>query len=182
MSLPRVLDLDEDGRLRVCPAEEVEALRGPHIRLEDVPMTPGGENLLQGVSGDRLEVIARIDPGDTTAVGLRVRCSPGGEEQTLITWDADLRVLATERQQSSAASDADLSVHAGEFDLPAGEPLQLRVFVDHSVIEVFANGRAALTTRVYPTREDSLGVGLFACGGQARLVSLDAWQIESIWD
>jgi beta-fructofuranosidase len=182
MTLPRVLDLGDDGRLRVSPAEEVEALRGEHVRLENVTMKPGAANLLDAVSGDCLELLARVEPGDTTALGLRVRCSPDGEEQTLITWDADIHVLAAERQQSSAAPDADLSVHAGEFDPPAGEPLELRVFVDRSVIEVFANGRAALTTRVYPTRDDSLGVGLFACGGEGRLISLDAWHMKSIWD
>ncbi len=46
--------------------------------------------------------------------------------------------------------------------LAPGDRLQLRVFVDHSVLEVFANGRACLTTRIYPTRPDSLGIGLEA--------------------
>jgi beta-fructofuranosidase len=166
----------------VRPAEELEALRRQHVRLEDVPMPAGPDSLLDGVTGDCLELAAEIDPADATAVGVRLRCSPDGEEQTLITWDPDIGMLAAERQQSTAASGADLNVHAGAFDLPAGEHLELRVFVDRSVIEVFANGRAALTTRAYPARDDSIRVGLFACGGEARLVSLDAWQMEAVGD
>jgi beta-fructofuranosidase len=55
------------------------------------------------------------------------------------------------------------------------------VFVDRSIVEVFANGRQCLTVRAYPEREDSRGVSAFARGGQAQLVSLRAWQMESIW-
>jgi beta-fructofuranosidase len=56
----------------------------------------------------------------------------------------------------------------------------LRVFVDCSVIEVFANGRLCLTSRVYPA-ETSLGVGLFAQGGSVDVPAIDVWDMRSIW-
>ena len=62
-----------------------------------------------------------------------------------------------------------------------GELLDLRVFIDRSIIEVYANDRQCLTVRVYPEREDSRGVSLFARGGDAKLLSLDCWQMRSIW-
>lgn len=62
-----------------------------------------------------------------------------------------------------------------------GEPLRLRVFIDKSVVEVFANGRQCVALRVYPGREDSLGVSLRAQGKDAQLRSLDAWQMKSIY-
>jgi sucrose-6-phosphate hydrolase SacC (GH32 family) len=48
-------------------------------------------------------------------------------------------------------------------------------------IEVFANDRAYLSSRIYPTRGDSLGIALFAQGGEACLETLDAWQMRSMW-
>jgi beta-fructofuranosidase len=66
--------------------------------------------------------------------------------------------------------------------LPRGGPLRLRVFVDRTIVEVFANGRLCLTRRMYPTREDSLGVSVFAAGGTAWLASLQAWQMAGIWE
>jgi hypothetical protein len=57
------------------------------------------------------------------------------------------------------------------------EPLQLRVFIDKSVIEVFANDRQAICRRVYPSRKDALGVVLFADGGQAKFSSVKAWEM-----
>ena len=62
-----------------------------------------------------------------------------------------------------------------------GEPLKLRVFIDRSVVEVFVNGRQYLAMRVYPGRQDSVGVSVHAQGQDAVLKSLDAWQMQSIW-
>jgi beta-fructofuranosidase len=57
----------------------------------------------------------------------------------------------------------------------------LRVFLDRSVIEVFANERVTLTSRVYPAGAQSAGITPLARGGTARLRELDLWQIRSIW-
>ena len=66
-------------------------------------------------------------------------------------------------------------------DLKDGEPLRLRIFIDRSIVEVFANGRQCLTLRTYPTLKDSTGVSVFARGGGAKLVSLVAHQMKSVW-
>ena len=68
-----------------------------------------------------------------------------------------------------------------QFTLGQGEPLRLRVFVDRTVVEVFANGRQYAALRVYPGRDDSLGVSLRALGRDCVLKSLDAWQMKSIY-
>ncbi len=65
--------------------------------------------------------------------------------------------------------------------IESDEPLQLRIFIDRSVVEVFANGKQCVAVRVYPGREDSTGVSLRAQGGDAELRSLDAWQMENIY-
>ena len=62
------------------------------------------------------------------------------------------------------------------------EPLALRVFLDRSVVEVFVNGRQCVAVRVYPGREDSVGVSLRSQGTDAVLKSLDAWQMKSIYE
>ena len=62
------------------------------------------------------------------------------------------------------------------------EPLKLRVFIDKSVVEVFVNGKQCVALRVYPGREDSVGVSLRAQGQEAQLRSLDAWQMKNIYE
>ncbi|MDP7253040.1 MAG: GH32 C-terminal domain-containing protein, partial [Planctomycetota bacterium] len=58
-----------------------------------------------------------------------------------------------------------------------GEALKLRILIDRSVVEVFANGRQCVALRVYPERSDSLGLSLRAQGQEALLKTLDAWQM-----
>jgi beta-fructofuranosidase len=59
--------------------------------------------------------------------------------------------------------------------------LRLRVFLDRSVLEVFANERVCIGERIYPSRPDSLGLALFAEGGSAELRGLDVWEMGTIW-
>lgn len=69
-------------------------------------------------------------------------------------------------------------------DLPlkvSDKTVQLRCFVDHSVIEAYGSGgRAAVSARSYPL-DDALDVGVFAAGADARLLSLEAFEMDSIW-
>jgi fructan beta-fructosidase len=59
--------------------------------------------------------------------------------------------------------------------------VRLHVFVDSSSVEVFAgHGEVVITDQIFPAPE-SHGVALYARGGAARLVSLDAWPLDSIW-
>lgn len=63
-----------------------------------------------------------------------------------------------------------------------GELLKSQVFIDKSVVEVFANHRQCLALRVYPEREDSTEVSIRVQGCDALLRSLEAWQMTCIWD
>ena len=70
------------------------------------------------------------------------------------------------------------SIEACPFALRADEPLQLRGFVNRSVVEVFANGRQAVMRRRYPSRPDSVGVALFFYGSPANATALKAWELS----
>ena len=68
-----------------------------------------------------------------------------------------------------------------QFPMAPEESLRLRVFVDRSVVEVFVNGIQCLAVRVYPEREDSIGVSMRAQGSECELRSLDVWQMDGIY-
>ncbi|MFO7167823.1 MAG: glycoside hydrolase family 32 protein [Chloroflexota bacterium] len=180
MSLPRVLSLLPDGGLSQAPAPEVETLRQAHARWEGLALPDGRPVAPDGLRGDRLELLAVIDPGEADAVGLAVRAAPVGEERTLLLYERAAGRLVVDRSRASLDPDTARDVRACALALAPGEPLRLRVFVDRSVIETFANERACMASRVYPTRPDALGVELFARGGAARLIALDAWEMEAV--
>lgn len=180
LSLPRVLSLTPDGALLQRPAPELEALRGAHHHVGRTAIAPGEVRLIDGVGGDRLELALELDLGDAERVGVAVRVSPDGEERTLLLYDRMAETLTVERDRSSLSPEVRRDTRGGPLALGAGEPLRLRVFVDGSVLEVFANDRLCLASRVYPSRPDSRGVGLVAEGGEAALLGLDAWAMGSI--
>ena len=66
-------------------------------------------------------------------------------------------------------------------DLGTEENLELQIFVDRSVVEVFVNKRQCLSVRVYPGRTDSVGVSLLSRNQASRLISLDCWQMQNIY-
>lgn len=88
---------------------------------------------------------------DAASAALTLCRSPSGEERTTISWHCDEEVLRLDRTHSSLDPDVGRGVHDAPLSLVPREPLTLTVFADRSVVEVFANRRAALTARIYPT-------------------------------
>jgi sucrose-6-phosphate hydrolase SacC (GH32 family) len=58
-----------------------------------------------------------------------------------------------------------------------GSPVRLHVYLDGSVLEVFANETTSLTKRIYQIPSGPLTLKL---EGAAELTSLDAWQMKPI--
>ena len=53
-----------------------------------------------------------------------------------------------------------------------------RILLDGSALEVIANDRTSIATRIYPSREDSQGVRVF---GEGSLLAMTIWPMASIW-
>jgi len=73
----------------------------------------------------------------------------------------------------------DVRVQTTPFTLDLDELLQLRVFLDKSILEIFANGRQCVTQRIYPTRADSQNVALFSQRGTTTVLAVEAWDIAT---
>jgi sucrose-6-phosphate hydrolase SacC (GH32 family) len=176
MSLPRVLSLGEDGRLRMNPPEEVERLRYHAKKKSNLAVRADSELVLEGIGGNSIELGIEMNAKEAKQFGVKVCRSPRGEEETAVYYDAIEKKLKVDTSKSSLA-EGPKTVEAGPFELAPGETLKLRVFVDKSVVEVFANGRQAVMRRIYPSRGDSVGVAVFAKGGPASLAALEAWDL-----
>lgn len=144
MGIPRELELGADGTIWQRPVRELEDLR-----RDARPLVPSAG--LQRV-GDQLniELDARLDSGQE--LRLVLAASEDGQERTVLSIRAGEgaeAVVELDRSASTRTDGVDVSMLAGEVPLDDGR-LGLLVLVDHSCIEVFANGRA-LSARVNPT-------------------------------
>jgi beta-fructofuranosidase len=75
--------------------------------------------------------------------------------------------LSLDRSRSSLDDSVDATPLAGVVGLE-GDTVRLRVVVDHSALEAFANG-IPLAARAYPTRDDALRVSVDVDGAAATL-------------
>ena len=204
MSLPRGLTLTGPDELRMVPAGDIESLRYDHQHIGKMTLTPNEEMVLDNIKGNAMEIMAEMDPQNAPTIELNILRSPGKEEFTRIMfykqrgfrdwrkyggWEREKWFNACDSlisiDSSSSSTLSDVSSRAPETApvyIGPDETLKLRIFIDKSSVEVFVNDRQCVAMRVYPGREDSLGVSLNAHGSEAALKNLDAWQMKSIYD
>jgi sucrose-6-phosphate hydrolase SacC (GH32 family) len=136
--------------------------------------------LLEGIQGDCLEIAIELDPGDSEEFGLRLRCAWDFSEQTVVGYRRKEQRLFVDTTKSTSNPQIIRGISGGYFRVDPGGTLNLHVFLDASVMEVFVNnGQACLTERIY-SRKDSLGIGVYSLGGKAKARSIDIWEIRPI--
>ena len=124
---------------------------------------------------------------------MKVLRSPDASEYTKITfyrnrgtmiegrWDNPLSVLALDCEHTTLKPSRYVSApDSEEYRLDPDEGLELHIFLDKSIIDLFGNDRTCISKRVYPSREDSIGISVTAIGADSKLVSLDAWEMSGI--
>ena len=196
MTLPRRLTLASKDELAIEPAGDIESLRGAHQSVGGMTLPANQEITLQNVEGNAMEIVAEIDPKSAPMVEMNVLRSPQKEEFTRIAFfrergfrDPDLEregrdsLITIDSSYSSVAPDVlSRAPETAAVFIEPDETLKLRVFIDKSVVEVFVNGKQCVAMRVYPDREDSVGVSLRSQGQDSELRSIDAWQMENIYE
>jgi fructan beta-fructosidase len=183
MTMARSVSLRKtsDGlRLVQSPVESLKAIRRRHHDIQGRTIEVGQTRLDdEGIEGLALEISAEFEPGGADECGLKVRCGEG--EQTIIGLDSRSATVYVDRTRSGAVgfSPHFAGRHTAHLEVAkVGEPILLKVFVDATSVEVFADGgRVVLTEQIFP-KPSSRGVGLFAAGAAARLRSLEAWDLR----
>ena len=205
ITLPRILSLTSNGTLGIEPAPEIEMLRMNHRSLPPTQIDANTQIDLDDIVGDAFELAIQFkNSGHARQFGLHVRCTPDGQEQTAVVFDAEEQKLCIDVSRSTLDPEIQythyrnhrlktrtlgyvpdpqpVTVQKAPLDLASNEVLKLRVFLDRSVLEVFANGRQCISQRIYPTRPDSLGVRLFAVDGPVLAESIEAWDMAPTHD
>jgi len=188
LSLPRVISVSEDNRLRVEPLAELSQLRGGHFHAENIALNDAGK-VLKEVEGDALEIHVTIEPKDAESFGITVRRSHDGTRGIELRY-GDTFYVDGEAAMHSLKHGRENDPVRKPFALSDGEPLELKIFIDKAVLEVFVNNRICYDRIIHacdqtgkalalPQLED-LGIELFANGGEATVKSIDVWEMNPI--
>jgi len=173
--LPRSLWMDKDGTLCMEPVKELESLRMNMKEKKNVLIKQGTELTLGDSGPGLMELELAIEAGNATKIGVQVCCSADGKEKTTLSYDDASGQLICDATFSSLRFGRR-NIESAPFKLKKGEPLVLRIFIDRSIVEVYANNRQAIARAVYPTL-GGRGIRIFSEGGDSRVVSIKAWEM-----
>ena len=161
--------------LGIRPASQLEALR-PKGGMSSL-------RHLKAVQSTNYEIEAtfkQLSGNEKLSIG--VREAPKAIETTKIILNVEESTISVDRTDSSLENLGSCSTECGPLNLHAGEDLHVHIFVDESIVEVFANDRFALTSRIYPSLETSRGVSCDFGDFDERNVEFQLWEgLSNAW-
>ena len=177
MSLPREIGLTQtpDGpRLTQQAVKQVDGLgTAPSYRdTTGGAIAPGTHPLPSPASGDVQRIDVTFAPGSAAKSGITV--FGNGSSSTAIGYDAAAKEVYIDRGNSGNVGFHPLftSVDSAPVTVDARGNVTLRIYVDRSSLEVFAQGGLrTITDQVFPA-DGAKEVAVFAEGGVAQLKSL----------
>jgi fructan beta-fructosidase len=163
MTVARDLSLKTiDGKPQVVttPVEEVNRVRSGGVTVANRAVPADSSTPLDPAArGDQLDIDAMIDPGASRQAGLRVLAGQGF--YTTVGYDSTTNELYLDRSRSGRQDGLGGNGNAsGRVALPQeakGKPVNLRVLVDRSTLEVYAdNGSRVMSANVLPLMNTTL--------------------------
>jgi sucrose-6-phosphate hydrolase SacC (GH32 family) len=176
-SLPRVLSVDADGRLRQTPLEKIDTWSQPLFTASDIALEDGALKTFPNASGTCLRIDVACKRGASRSVSLFVRRSPDAREQTEVRYAWDTGAIILDRTRSSLDPMVKQDTQTTPYKTDVPDEISFVLYLDVSVLEVFVDGRAAFATRIYPSLAESIGIAASCAGQGASISSLDVRSI-----
>lgn len=162
MGLPVELSLRSTGAgesLAVNPVRELKSLRGGAHAITPGALRPG-DNPLAGIHGDLLEIEAVIAIGKAKEISFDLRGVP------LVYEVASQKISCMGNQSMLAAQDGEMALH---------------IFVDRASVDVFGGGGTLYLPMAGRLAPENQCLGLSCRGGDAGIVALNVYELNSAW-
>lgn len=166
LTVARRLEVGPDLRLRVSPVEQLKELReSPLANLAKRDLDVD-QHVILG-NGNQVDAEIELTRRDSGRLDVGLFCSVAGVPTSTVTFDFANYELR--------CGDKAGSVPRGE-----SRTIKFRVLIDRSVVEVYADGREAMSLRMFPAAE-ATELRLVARNTPVHLVRAKAWSMKSIW-
>jgi len=212
MTLPRKLTLDNKNKILIAPLDDIVSLRKNHIKINKTKLKANNEYAFDKIHSNTIEMILKIDLLNSSMIDINVLRSRSKKEFTRISFYKKMgfndrfrknyknfnvaspplvgkntikfdSIISIDSSFSSSLADVKLRPpETAPVYLSDEEILELRIFIDRSVVEVFVSNKQALALRVYPGFDDSKGLSIISHGNDSNLLSLDAWEMDNIYE
>ena len=150
---------DEGLRMYAYPVREIENLYSSEESWSDLLIEPG-QNILSEVSGELFDILAEIEIGNSGEFGFVIN-------GTEIKYDNENHLLTCNEEAAPLSAEDDA--------------IGLRLLVDRSTIEIFANdGRIYMPIRTYREEGES-GLELYVKDNDVFVRTMKVRHLKSIW-
>jgi beta-fructofuranosidase len=156
LTVPRLLSLSRDGQLQQNPAPQLTKLRGKAFKFQN--------NLGWICHTNTIEIQAEM--ALPTAKTFEMQIGEAGSKSPIV-----ISFNGTELQVMDVKAPLTLK---GE------QKLNLHIFLDRSVLEVFANGAVCITKTIEPPVTGA-NLTVHADGGPSTAKFIHAWPMKTIW-
>ena len=180
-SLPRELSLPADGILRIKPLRELEAQRYDHVALGNIviadPITGHSDNV-PPKKAPQLQRIAELD-GDAYEIRIVIPRAEALRKLFGFVLFADkegngLPIML--RPETGTLRVGTIEAPFNLDDLPEDEDVEVRIFIDKYLVEVFVNSRQAVLAAHMAAGKT--GLDAFTVGATTTLKSLEIWELK----
>ena len=184
---PREVVVRADSSLGAVPLKELAGLRKNYKHFDQKIVT--GLQKLPDISGSRYCIKMIYDPGKSNASGIFI-----GDNQHEIRISYNLAnktmdlILPNDEKMTHNAKDGKIShdkktvLFQAPLKLKMNEKIDMTIYMDGALCEVFINNGYVLSGYVKFPRPDKLNYTLFADRSSANFESVDVWQMGCIWD
>ncbi len=177
-SIPRVMEIDDQGKLTIDPVETLNLLHDAEagLVLADELMT--GTWVLP-VRGKALDISCTIAVPEEGEFGFELLRHETQREKTRIIFQSERQNVRIDREQSSVLEMPYATPVAAPWEARDDGQVSVRILLDHSTLEVFVDSRITLSTRAYPHFDSSEEVALFTDSPQGlRVVHLEVYPVH----
>jgi sucrose-6-phosphate hydrolase SacC (GH32 family) len=180
MTLPRRVVAVKDGDSFVLSEDPVIAsLHDGPARMIGKQLAPKEEAAELLSSESPMEIQLTFAPADAEKFGVRLYSDDS--HWTEIGFDTARHVVYTNRLHAGVSPGENFLVRT-EAAAVATRPWNLKIVIDHSSVEVFAqDGTIAMTNLVLPPTSNVKAVAFRKGGTKAVAVSGRSWRLNSIW-
>lgn len=177
-SLPREISLDSKGNLIQKPFSGLAAMRSEtSFKMTDFNLS--AEKDLDPVKGRSLELSAKFVVGNGD---FGFSFLGNGEQKVTLVYSPNTGMLSLDMSGINRIVNDGVFGGVYNYALPTpvavGEEMTLKVFVDHSIIDIFVNDTYAASVRVFPRDVDALKATAFVKNGSVKMTSLEAYVLD----
>lgn len=161
---PRVLSLDAD-HLRQDPLPELAARRGAFWTEKELLLEPK-KPVATGLRSNCAEIYVQFAPDQKGLAGVKWDLPDGREVRAW--YDGKIGQVGIDGAVRNPG-------HGSAYPV-AGQPVELRVFLDRQLVEVFVNGQSCTTVTMVPMADDT-ELSLFCDNGVTSCLEYTVWDM-----